>query len=131
MKWKLVGLAIIIAIIGGGVLYVRGIDYSEGFRVGVIQKLSKKGFIFKTYEGELILDGLTLQNSAVTRANPGTPALTTVWKFSVTNGKMAKELERLVGAGKTHVSLHYVEHYPNFTFISETPYHINRVAEVK
>ena len=30
--------------------------YSEGERIGVLRKLSKKGFFYKTYEGELMLN---------------------------------------------------------------------------
>jgi hypothetical protein len=33
-------------------------DYSSGERSGVITKFSRKGFMFKTYEGEINLGGL-------------------------------------------------------------------------
>ncbi len=42
--------------------------YSDGYRAGLLQKFSRKGTIFKTYEGELILSsvtGNTGNNSAV------------------------------------------------------------------
>ena len=32
--------------------------YSEGYRAGLLQKFSKKGTIFKTYEGEMILSSV-------------------------------------------------------------------------
>ena len=32
--------------------------YSEGNRAGILQKFSKKGSMFKTYEGELIMSSI-------------------------------------------------------------------------
>ncbi len=33
--------------------------YSDGYRAGLLQKFSRKGTIFKTYEGELVLSSVT------------------------------------------------------------------------
>jgi hypothetical protein len=32
-------------------------EYSEGERTGIIRKLSKKGYMYKTFEGELMMNG--------------------------------------------------------------------------
>ncbi|MBS3086778.1 hypothetical protein J4422_03695 [Candidatus Pacearchaeota archaeon] len=37
---------------------VNSIDYSQGERVGVINKVSKKGLFWKTHEGQMALEGI-------------------------------------------------------------------------
>jgi hypothetical protein len=68
--------------------------YSEGERAGVLQKFSRKGWICKTYEGELalyVVGGVAPQ----------------IWNFSTRDPKVANELTQNVGR---HVRLHYTEH---------------------
>ena len=69
-------------------------SYSSGERAGWIQKLSDKGWVCKTWEGELALVSM-----------PGTA---TVEKFAFTaaNDAVAAELVKLMGK---RVSLHYEE----------------------
>lgn len=69
-------------------------SYSEGERAGVLQKFSRKGWICKTYEGELaqyIVSGVAPQ----------------IWNFTVRDEKIAEQLRAVVGA---KVQLHYAEH---------------------
>ena len=69
-------------------------SYSEGERAGVLQKFSKRGWICKTYEGELamyVVGGVAPQ----------------IWDFSVRDEATAAELTRAVGR---QVRLHYTEH---------------------
>jgi hypothetical protein len=69
-------------------------SYSEGERAGVLQKFSRKGWICKTYEGELaqyIVSGVAPQ----------------IWYFTVRDAKLAEQLRSVVGA---KVQLHYAEH---------------------
>ncbi len=63
--------------------------YSEGTRAGNLIKISKKGYVFKTYEGQLKLGGIDL-------ANPD-EGLSDSWSFSVKNKEVFEELERLQG----------------------------------
>ncbi len=72
--------------------------YSEGTRVGILYKFSKKGTIFKTYEGEMLLPGIGNK-----RAANGT-MITNNFLFSVDNEKLAKELMKLQGM---ELELHY------------------------
>lgn len=69
-------------------------SYSAGERAGYVQKLSKKGWICKTWEGELAL--VTM---------PGTVG--EKFPFSVRNDAMATEINRSLGR---RVSLNYEEH---------------------
>jgi hypothetical protein len=83
--------------------------YSEGERAGVLQKFSSKGWICKTYEGELalyVVGGVSPQ----------------IWYFSVRDPRVAAELGRQVGE---RLQLHYTEHrgVPTQCF-AETPYFV-------
>ena len=69
-------------------------SYSEGDRAGVLQKFSRKGWICKTYEGELalyVVGGVAPQ----------------LWYFSARDDKVA---EQLAGAVGSQVRIHYTEH---------------------
>ena len=66
-------------------------SYSKGERAGYVQKLSKKGWVCKTWEGELAMANL-----------PGT--MPEIFHFSVRNDSIARILEKNVGK---RVSLTY------------------------
>jgi hypothetical protein len=72
--------------------------YSEGTRVGILYKFSKKGTFFKTYEGEMVLPGLKFKNQS-------TNISSNMFYFSVTDEKVAKKLMDSQG---TEIELHYV-----------------------
>ena len=73
----IISLLVLVSI---GFYYVFG-DYSEGKRSGYLLKLSKKGVVFKTYEGELVQSG-TEDNQMVLTPNMK-------WQFSVNAGNTA------------------------------------------
>jgi hypothetical protein len=90
-------------------------SYSEGERAGVLQKFSKRGWICKTYEGELamyVVGGVAPQ----------------IWDFSVRNEATAAALTKAVGR---QVRLHYTEHpgLPTSCF-GETDYFVDGVEIV-
>src|SRR5688572_4582695 len=70
--------------------------YSEGNRSGILQKFSKKGNVFKTYEGELIMSSIA-STSNVTIASEK-------FFFSVTNDTLAQKLFDLEGKS---ITVHY------------------------
>lgn len=86
--------------------------YSSGERAGYVQKLSQKGWICKTYEGELILVSM-----------PGTQA--EKFLFSVRDQNVAKKINETVGE---RVRLIYEEHkgVPTSCF-GETSYFVHDV----
>jgi len=90
-------------------------SYSDGERVGVLQKLSRKGWVCKTYEGELaqyVVTGVTPQ----------------IWGITVSDPAVAQKLNALLGE---RVRLHYGEHVglPTSCF-GDTRYFVDRVEEV-
>jgi hypothetical protein len=90
--------------------------YSEGTRTGFVQKLSRKGWLCKTWEGEL---AMTTQ--------PGTAPQ--IFHFSVRNDSVAKEIEKIEGS---QVTLYYEEHrgVPTSCF-GETTYFVDGVRGTK
>ena len=90
--------------------------YSEGERAGVLQKFSKKGWVCKTYEGELamyVVGGVAPQ----------------IWYFSTRDEALAKQFSGAVGE---QVRLHYTEHrgVPTSCF-AETPYFAESFTKVQ
>lgn len=70
--------------------------FAEGTRAGILNTFQKKGYIFKTYEGQLIQSGF--------RGNPTTTIQSNQFSFSVTNEKVAQRL--MENSGKD-MELHY------------------------
>jgi hypothetical protein len=90
-------------------------SYSVGERAGYVQKLSKKGWVCKTWEGELAL--VTM---------PGTVA--EKFYFSVRNEAIADQINRSIGR---RVSLDYEEHVglPSSCF-GETGHYVTGVKVI-
>jgi hypothetical protein len=91
-------------------------DYSNGSRSGQLQKFSRKGWICKTYEGEL-------WQSMMPNVAPS------IWLFTVREQKVARQLDTLVGR---QVRVHYTEHrgIPTTCF-GDTPYYVDSVMVVE
>jgi hypothetical protein len=106
-KFMLIALTVLLA---GALLWTwfsLSWSYSDGDRAGVLLKFSKKGWICKTYEGQLalyVVGGVAPQ----------------LWDFSVRDEAVAKQLSGAVGQ---EIQLHYTEHrgVPTNCF-AETPY---------
>ena len=90
--------------------------YSTGERAGYAQKLSEKGWLCKTWEGELAMANL-----------PG--VMPEIFKFSVRNDSIARILEKNLGK---RVSLSYQQHrgLPTSCF-GETQYYITNVRLIE
>jgi hypothetical protein len=90
-------------------------SYSEGRRAGYVQKFSAKGWVCKTWEGELSMVNI-----------PG--AMQERWLFTVRDDSLAHVIEDLMGK---QVSLEYEEHpgIPTSCF-GETNYFVTGVRKV-
>lgn len=86
-------------------------SYSTGTRAGVVMKISKKGYIFKTYEGQLNLG---------VNQDP--------WDFSVDTNRqdVVKALEDAQN-NNDHVTLHYEEKFVQYAWRGDTKYFITKV----
>ena len=103
------------------ILFVYNADYSEGTRAGMVIKLSKRGVVFKTWEGQL-----NLQTFGAVTANGN--ALNEVFSFSVESGSdsLYRQLEEASLSGE-RVSLHYVERYARLPWRGESTYFVTAV----
>jgi hypothetical protein len=93
----LIAAGVVIAVAALVALYLLAVlswSYSEGERAGVLQKFSRKGWLCKTYEGELALFIV-----------PGVAP--TIWYFTVRDDGLVPQLEGMVGR---RIVLHYEEH---------------------
>ena len=97
--------------------------YDEGVRAGNVLRISKKGMMFKTYEGQLNLQTF----GALKGANP----IMESFDFSVepNNEQVIKDLEAVALTGE-RVNLHYVKRYATFPWRGDTKYFITRVERV-
>ncbi len=122
-KWKKWVFFTVLALILISIIYVFicGISYSTGTRSGVVIKLSKKGYVFKTYEGELNLGGIS--------EGDGTLMPTRIWKFSV-HKKDSEVYDAITKSQGKHVRLYYKQVLKNLFWQSETPYLIEKMEIV-
>lgn len=90
-------------------------SYSSGERVGYVQKLSRKGWLCKTWEGELQMSNI-----------PGSAPM--LFQFTVRSDSLARAIEAVAGR---RVALHYEQHVgvPTTCF-GETEYFVTGFREV-
>lgn len=116
---KVLMFGLIAAIVGGG-LYMLYCSYtfSEGTRTGTLTKISKKGMILKTYEGQLNVGGVSTGDDGL---------VGNIWEFSVKDDRIYKQLQELEGK---HVTLHYDQVIKAMPWQGDTEYFIEMVEEV-
>ncbi|HEV3075692.1 MAG TPA: hypothetical protein VHB47_14820 [Thermoanaerobaculia bacterium] len=117
-RWPLLLLALLVLAGAGFALYVwatLAFSYSSGERAGYVQKFSHKGWLCKTWEGELAMVNL-----------PG--AMPEIFRFTVRDGAVAARLNQTMGQ---RVALHYEQHrgVPSSCF-GDTEYFVTDVRPV-
>jgi hypothetical protein len=89
-------------------------SYSHGERAGYVQKFSKKGWVCKTWEGELAMANL-----------PG--AMPEIFRFSVRDDAIAAQINDSLGS---RVVLSYDQHLGLPSCFAETEYWVRTVRRV-
>ncbi len=123
-KWKrlFVWMGLIVLLVVGSITYFNyGAVFSDGYRAGTLIKFSRKGFIFKTYEGEINQGGIV-------NPSPGTAMMNQIWTFSVKEKEVAKKLEKMEGKV---VRLHYKQYNKMFPWEGDTNYLVDDVELVE
>ncbi|MBC3785003.1 hypothetical protein [Spirosoma utsteinense] len=101
-----------------GVLYaLTGWSYSDGERAGTISKFSRRGFVFKTYEGVLNVGGFSGETGSLTPQ---------YFDFSVKEDNIATQITNAVKTGQ-RVTLHYEEKILRLPWNGDTKYYITSV----
>ena len=104
-----------------GLLYaLTGWSYSDGERAGTVSKFSRRGFVFKTYEGVLNVGGFSGETGSLTPQ---------YFDFSVKDDAVAAQVTQAVKTGQ-RVTLHYEEKILKFPWNGETKYYITSVEIV-
>ncbi|MFN4254769.1 MAG: 6-phosphogluconate dehydrogenase [Saprospiraceae bacterium] len=102
-------LGIVLFLFAVGYYVYSQLSYSDGIRSGQLVKISRRGVVFKTYEGTL---------------NLSPNGMMTPWDFSAKNGEVARKLEALDGK---MVKVHYEQRYQVFFWQGETDYIVDDV----
>jgi len=112
VKGFLIGIVVLVALVAGYFAIVLNWSYSTGERAGWVQKFSKKGWLCKTWEGEIAMANL-----------PGT--MPQIFAFSVRNDSIAGVITRSMGQ---RIDLTYEQHrgVPTQCF-GETEYFVTGV----
>jgi hypothetical protein len=94
-------------------------NFSSGFRTGVPIKMSNKGVLFKTWEGELNVGGL---------ANTAEGAIPATWAFSVkkSDKDVIEKIDQAIVHGN-RVKLLYHEKYVKFFWLGDTKHFVHDV----
>lgn len=91
---------ILILVLAGWFWFKFYFVFAEGVKAGELNRLTYKGYVFKTYEGRIIQAGYNSENTKGTiQSNE--------FEFSVEDERVAKTLERCTGK---MLELHYREY---------------------
>lgn len=101
-------------------LFATAYTYSDGNRAGRLIKFSHKGYIFKTYEGDLNLGGINTTNGGILINN--------MWQFSVDDRSVADSLTKYEGKD---ITIHYKEKMSALPWRGESKYLVDKIIEVR
>jgi len=110
-KIILLGIAVPIVCIALYYAFIYYVPYSEGIRSGELIKISNKGIVAKTWEGEI--------SQGVSEAQ--------IFAFSVLD-KDKEVIEQLKKHQGKQVKLTYIERYNTFFWLGDTKYFITKVS---
>ena len=115
-KYLYMTLALFIFIVGLFIYWSYFFTYSDGYRAGLLQKFSRKGTVFKTYEGEMILSSVqSSENVAIASEK---------FLFSVADKNIAAQLDSLQGK---HVVVHYIQKNNTLPWRGESAFIVSSV----
>ncbi len=112
--------ALLAGILGvAGYLLWNNYTYSEGTRTGYLVKISYKGIVFKTYEGQLNLGGFQQPGQAAVLGN--------IWEFSVSKRNVYERLQQYEGK---QVTVYYKEKINAMPWQGKTNYLVYDVKPI-
>ncbi len=95
------------------ILFIYFVTYSEGYRAGELIKISKRGLLFKTWEGRLS-QGVSEEQQ---------------FNFSVQKSDM-EVLEQLKEFQGKKVRVTYIERFGTFYWLGDTKYYVTKAELV-
>lgn len=110
---------LILLLLGGAFAYWKYYyTYSDGFRSGLLQKLSHKGNIMKTYEGELVLSSVQSTSNVALASEK--------FYFSIANDSLAKTMMNFEGK---KVRVHYMQKNGTLPWRGDSEYIVDGFTE--
>ncbi len=111
---KIITIAILglMVILAAYYAFIYFVPYSEGVRSGELIKISHKGVVVKTWEGEI--------SQGVSGAQ--------IFTFSVLD-KDEQVIEKLQEYQGNYVKLHYTERFATFFWLGDTKYFVTQVEK--
>ena len=103
---------------GAGYMFWANYTYSSGTRTGYLIKISKKGYLFKTYEGQLNLGGFQNSDQGSIVGN--------TWDFSLKKDELFQNMQDLEGK---QVQLFYKEINKAMPWQGDTNYYVYKIVE--
>ncbi len=100
------------------VIFLSSMTYSEGFIIGKATTFSKKGIIFKTYEGEIKVSGTDLSELEGIESGK--------WEFSVKKNiekDVLKSIEKAIEENR-RAKFYYKEKYWKSAWSGDTKYYV-------
>jgi hypothetical protein len=98
-------------------LWVCTWTYSEGTRSGNLIKISKKGVVFKSFEGQLNLGGINMAEGL--EGN--------IWSFTVLDETLISSVTPFEGK---KVKVYYRERYKTMPWQGDTNYIVTKIEEI-
>jgi hypothetical protein len=113
----LLGFALLIV----GILFLLSLwSYSDGERAGTVSKFSRRGYVFKTWEGVLNVGGFSGETGSLTPQ---------YFEFSVRDDSVAREINQALKTGQ-RATLHYEEKLFKLPWNGDTKYYVTGVELV-
>ena len=103
---------------GAGYMFWCNMTYSDGTRTGTLMKVSKKGYVFKTMEGEMNMGGFNNADDTQVFGN--------TWQFSISDHKLYDQMIQMQGK---KMMLYYKEKNRAMPWQGETDYFIYKLEE--
>lgn len=113
---KIIGVLILVLIVSvGGYIYWFYFNRAgDGLNEGLLQKISRKGSVFKTYEGEILMSGFGRRSGGNFQAQ--------YFYFSVEDPKVVAQLEQNIGK---NVVIHFNQYRKSLPWRGETYKNMN------
>jgi len=117
LKYIFIKFLLVSAFVFFAVLWVCSWSYSEGTRSGNLIKVSKKGVIFKSFEGQLNLGGISMASGL--EGN--------IWSFTMLEESLVNTIKSYEGK---KVKVFYKERYKTMPWLGDTNYIVNKIEKV-
>jgi hypothetical protein len=117
---KFLGIASVVIVLAVAIWFYFRYErpFGEGVKAGTLNYVVYKGYIWKTYEGEVILAGF--QNKPALQSNEFT--------FSISDEAVAKRLE--LASGK-EVQVHYLEYLGTLPWRGYSKFIVDSVVSIR